>query len=179
PPPFYSPTLRHNIIITPGELRFGEILNLTWKGIDLFRKTITVFESKNNEKRSILMNDVIFEMHKNKSKIRSIKTDILFLNRVGTARDERNVRRMFEKAVKKADIEDFKFHDLRHTFATRLVRGGCDFYKVQKLLGHKSPLMTQRYAHHCPESLRDALDILSNSVTNRSQLIEETSEVGG
>ena len=52
------------------------------------------------------------------------------------------------------------FHDLRHTFATRLVQAGVDLYKVQRLLGHKSPMMTQRYAHHYPESLRDGVEIL-------------------
>ena len=57
-------------------------------------------------------------------------------------------------------IEDFHFHDLRHTFATTLVQGGIDLYKVQQLHGHKSPIMTQRYAHHYPESLRDGVEIL-------------------
>ncbi|HET6675963.1 MAG TPA: tyrosine-type recombinase/integrase, partial [Nitrospiraceae bacterium] len=55
---------------------------------------------------------------------------------------------------------DLHFHDLRHTFATRLVQAGVDLYKVQRLLGHKSPAMTQRYAHHYPESLRDGVEIL-------------------
>jgi integrase len=59
-----------------------------------------------------------------------------------------------------AKISDFHFHDLRHTFATRIVQAGVDLYKVQRLLGHKSPIMTQRYAHHFPESLRDGVEIL-------------------
>ena len=62
--------------------------------------------------------------------------------------------------LSKAKIEDFHFHDLRHTFATRLVQAGMELYKVQRLLGHKSPIMTQRYAHHYPESLRDGVEIL-------------------
>ena len=60
----------------------------------------------------------------------------------------------------KAGIMNCHFHDLRHTFATRLVQAGVDLYKVQRLLGHKSPMMTQRYAHHYPESLRDGVEIL-------------------
>lgn len=55
---------------------------------------------------------------------------------------------------------DFTFHDLRHTFATRLVQKGVDLYKVSKLLGHKDIATTQRYAHHYPESLRDGVNIL-------------------
>jgi len=57
-------------------------------------------------------------------------------------------------------IENFHFHDLRHTFATRLVQSGFDLYKVQCLLGHRSPIMTQRYAHHYPESLREGVEML-------------------
>ncbi len=62
--------------------------------------------------------------------------------------------------VKKAGIEDFRFHDLRHTFATRLAQAGVDLYKISKLLGHKDIKMTQRYSHHCPESLRDGVEII-------------------
>ncbi len=57
------------------------------------------------------------------------------------------------KRTKKSKIQDFHFHDLRHTCATRMVQAGVDLYKVQRILGHKSPIMTQRYAHHYPESL--------------------------
>jgi integrase len=60
----------------------------------------------------------------------------------------------------KVKITDFHFHDLRHTCATRMVQAGVDLYKVQRLLGHKSPIMTQRYAHHYPESLRDGVEAL-------------------
>jgi site-specific recombinase XerD len=65
-------------------------------------------------------------------------------------------------------INDFHFHDLRHTFATRLVQNGVDIYKVQKLLGHKSIIMTQRYAHHYPESLKSSVEI-PDHVANLSQ----------
>ncbi len=67
------------------------------------------------------------------------------------------------KAVKKAGLEDFRFYDLRHTFATRLVQAGIDIYKVGKLLGHKDIRMTQRYAHHYPENLRDGVELLDRS----------------
>ena len=62
--------------------------------------------------------------------------------------------------LKPAEHSEMRYHDLRHTFATRLVQGGVDSYKVQRLLGHKSPTMTQRYAHHYPESLRDGVAVL-------------------
>ncbi len=66
------------------------------------------------------------------------------------------------KIVLKAGIKNFRFHDLRHTFATRLVQQGVDIYKVAKLLGHKDISTTQRYAHHYPESLRDGVEVLDS-----------------
>ncbi len=71
-----------------------------------------------------------------------------------------NVRKAFEGARKRAGITDFRFHDLRHTFASHLVMAGVDLKTVQQLLGHKSFKMTLRYAHLSPEHKKAALDIL-------------------
>ncbi|MDP7661648.1 MAG: tyrosine-type recombinase/integrase [Gammaproteobacteria bacterium] len=57
-------------------------------------------------------------------------------------------------------MEDFTFHGLRHTFATRLAQSKIDLYRISKLLGHKDISTTQRYAHHCSDSLRDGVEIL-------------------
>jgi integrase len=69
----------------------------------------------------------------------------VFCNRHG--RPYRSYRTAFESAVRKAGIEDFTFHDLRHTFASRLVMAGVDLPTVKELLGHKDITMTLRYAH--------------------------------
>jgi len=71
-----------------------------------------------------------------------------------------NVRKAFEGARKRAGIVDFRFHDLRHTFASHLIMAGVDLKTVQELLGHKSFEMTLRYAHLSPEHQKTALDIL-------------------
>ena len=67
-----------------------------------------------------------------------------------------------EGQLKKAEIKNFKLHDLRHTFATRLAQKGIDIYMIAKLLGHEDIRMTQRYAHHSPESLRIGVEILES-----------------
>lgn len=141
-------------------MRRGEILGLTWAGVDLFRKTVTVFRSKNGERRTIPLNRTMIHLLKEKLKVRALKTNLVFHSKAHTEIDVNNLRRAFCSALKKNGIQDFRFHDLRHTFATRLVQAGIDLYKVQRLLGHKSPIMTQRYAHHYPESLRDGVEIL-------------------
>jgi integrase len=92
-----------------------------------------------------------------------MKSSRVFFNEEGEAHDASNLRRAFNIALKKARIQKCRFHDLRHTFATRLVQSGVDLYKVQKLLRHKSPIMTQRYAHHYPESLRDGVETLDKN----------------
>ena len=60
--------------------------------------------------------------------------------------EKRNLFRAFSQAVDKADIQSFRFYDLRHTFAIRLMQVGVDIYTVVKLLGHKDIRMTMRYS---------------------------------
>ncbi len=60
----------------------------------------------------------------------------------------------------RAGIEDFTFHGLRHTVATRLAQSKIDLYRISKLLGHKDISTTQRYAHHCSDSLRKTVEVL-------------------
>jgi integrase len=141
-------------------MRLGEILSLSWEGVDLFRKTVSVFKSKNKERRTIPVNATVFELLKAKTKVRSIKTNLVFHSDDHSRRDVSNVGKSFKIRIEKVGIENFRFHDLRHTFATRLVQSRKDLYEVQRLLGHKTSVMTQRYAHHNPESLRGAVEIL-------------------
>jgi integrase len=141
-------------------LRMGEILALTWGAVDLSRRTLTVLRSKNGERRTIPLNRTVLELLSHRMKVRLSSTELVFWSEAGTKRDGPNLRRAFRLIVKKSRLDDFHFHDLRHTFATRMVQAGVDLYKVQRLLGHKSPQMTQRYAHHYPESLRDGVDAL-------------------
>jgi integrase len=97
----------------------------------------------------------------------------VFPSEAQTRLNTSNISRSLHLALEKAKVTDFHFHDLRHTCATRMVQAGVDLYKVQRLLGHKSPIMTQRYAHHYPESLRDGVEALDTGravSTNLAQL---------
>ena len=140
-------------------MRLGEVINLTWDNVDFLRRTVMVTQSKNNEPRTIPMNATVFEMLKEKSKVRSISCDKVFQTDNKPFKDHQ-IQYAFNKACERAGISDIHFHDLRHTFATRLVQDDKDLYKIQRLLGHKLPSMTQRYAHHSPESLRSCVDAL-------------------
>ncbi|HSL03374.1 MAG TPA: tyrosine-type recombinase/integrase [Nitrospiraceae bacterium] len=159
-------------------MRMGEILELTWRGVDFNRRTVMVVRSKNGERQTIPINETVLSVLRQKSKVRSLSTELVFCSRVFTSMEAGHLRRSFRAALRKARIEDFHFHDLRHTFATRLVQAGVDLYKVQRLLGHKSPIMTQRYAHHYPESLRAGVEILDRVGTHLVQSGESPTALG-
>lgn len=155
-------------------LREGELVDLSWKnGIDLFRKVIAVVKSKNDEKRTIPMNKKVLEMVKAKNKVRPIHDRVFYCEKGPLTCDV--IQYQFRRVCVKAGIEDLHFHDLRHTFATRLIQAGEDIYSVQKLLGHKTLSMTARYAHHSIESLRSTVETLDrlDNITNLSHLGKE------
>ncbi len=135
-------------------MRRGEILNLEWANVDFNRMTVTVVKSKNDEKRTIPMSKTLHNTLKT-IKIVDLSGRVFPISRW-------SLRQAFDKTIVKTGIEDFHFHDLRHTFATRLVQNGADLYKVKELLGHKTISVTMRYSHHCPESLRSSVEILDN-----------------
>jgi integrase len=161
------------IFATNTGLRQGELMNLTWDRADLFRKTLTILAQKNKGKDTLPLNNLALDVLKTRNKVRSIKSNLVFFNRESEPHDASNLRRSFYIYVEKAKVSKCRFHDLRHTFATRLVQAGVDRYKVQKLLRHKSPIMTQRYAHHYPESLRDGVETLDRISTFLAQSKEK------
>lgn len=146
-------------------LRQGEILNLRWPLVDLSRRTMTILEQKNRGKDTLPLNEKAMNILIARSRVKSISTDNVFFSQAGTAINARNLLRSFYKARKQALLEDFRFHDLRHTFATRLVQAGVDLYTVQKLGRWKSVSMVTRYAHHYPESLRPGVEVLDQNST--------------
>lgn len=151
------------VFATNTGMRLEEMLSLCWKNVDLVRGVAIVVTSKNGEKRTLPLNRTVLELLIEKTRVRYLTSDYVFTTSVGTRLDQGNLRRRFIKARKKAKLGDLRIHDLRHTFATRMVQAGVDLYKVQKLLGHKTPAMTQRYAHHFTESLRDGVEALDEA----------------
>lgn len=141
--------------------RRGEILALTWDQVDMQRRTITFWKQKNGGRDTVPLNDRAFEVLSDLHGIRSISSSCVFLTANGTPFSERNITRDFDRAVKKSGIPRLRFHDLRHTFATRLVHAGVDLYTVQRLGRWRTLSMVMRYAHHSVESLRAGMDAVS------------------
>lgn len=175
-----SPKWLQELIIFSLEtgLRQSEALNLQWPQVDLFRKTFTILEQKNRRKDTLPLNERALEVLKAKARIRHIKTNYVFYSRNGTRIDARHLLRAFYSATKKANLENLRWHDLRHTFATRLVQAGVDLYSVQKLGRWKTIQMVMRYAHHYPESLRGGVEILDKVRKEFSTNLAQSNEKG-
>ena len=136
-------------------MRLGELLSLTWADVDLSRRLITVRHTKNGRVRRLPINDGLLEALEALQR-KSSKTEYVFSSpRNGNRRS--SVRTAFEAAIRRAGISKLRFHDLRHTFATRLVAEGVDIVTVKELLGHQDIAMTMRYAHAAPERSLDAV----------------------
>ncbi len=139
-------------------MRKGEILGLRWHDIDIKLNIIHLLETKNGEKREVPMNTVV-----QKTIIGVLKnpeSQYVFCNKDG--KPYGNVRKSFFTACSKAGIINFRFHDLRHTFASQLVMSGVDLNTVRELLGHKSITMTLRYSHLSPDHKKRAVDVLNH-----------------
>ncbi len=123
-------------------MRRGEQYGLKWKDVDLERGILTV-RGKTGRRHVVA----------GKTAIKALRVlqghtgaeEFVSTGHHGTP--QRDWRRWFEDALKKAGVKDFHWHDLRHTFASRLVMRRVDIRTVQELLGHKSIVMTMRYAH--------------------------------
>lgn len=139
-------------------MRLGEVLSLTWLDVSLNKRVITVEKSKSGKTRSIPINSSLDEeLHRYKRKVNH--SDYLFFND-RTGRPIVSIKTGFVKAVRRAGIPACRFHDLRHTFATRLVLSGADPKTVSELLGHADIHMTMRYSHPTPEAKRAAVELL-------------------
>jgi len=136
--------------------RRAEIWGLSWKCVDLKNGFITFEETKNDEPRSVPLTGHALEMMFERSKTRRIETNLVFPSRVDPQKSF-DFRRPFQMALKAAQIEDFRWHDLRHCAASYLVMAGVDMRTVAEILGHKTLQMTQRYTHLSPEHLKDAV----------------------
>jgi len=145
-------------------LRKSELLGLRWSDVDFFHHSLTVTKTKNNEPKTVPLNGLLLGELRKLSKNRT--GEFVFVKKDGQPFGDLKVG--FAGACQRAGINNFRFHDLRHTFASHLVMSGVNIRTVQQLLGHKDIRQTQRYSHLSTECLEEAVQILG---TNMAQAI--------
>ncbi|MCM1338571.1 MAG: site-specific integrase [Muribaculaceae bacterium] len=124
--------------------RYSEIVNLRWKDIDFKNYQFHFLDTKNGEARGVPIANIVMNKLEEYSKIRNIKSDYIFANKDGKIIYFRN---LFYKALEAAGIDNFHFHDLRHTAASYLAMNGASLLDIAEILGHKTLQMVQRYSH--------------------------------
>jgi len=146
-------------------MRRNEILRLQVRKIDLTTKKIHLEgeETKSGRRRVIPLNDTAISAIRSRmawNHSNGIASPRLFVQ--GNGRPVEQINTAFTNAVNLAGIEDFRIHDLRHTFASWLVQAGVPLPEVRDLLGHSSIKQTERYAHLAPGLLHKAVAVLDS-----------------
>ena len=142
------------LAITTGA-RKGELLGLRWTDVDFDRQTAFVETTKNGQPKVLPLTDsVVIEL----SKFKDQEPALIFNSEIKTDKPF-CFNKQWKKALLSADIENFRFHDLRHTCASYLAQNGASLLEIADVLGHKQIQMTKRYAHLC--------------VSHKQKLIEE------
>lgn len=126
-------------------MRKGEQYSLSWKDVNLAARRITLWRTKNGSVRHIPLNTAAVKAFQT-LRAKSAGKGPVFTCTDG-ADPLRSPRYWWEAALEKAALDDFHWHDLRHTFASRCVMAGVDLRTLQQLLGHKTLQMVVRYSH--------------------------------
>lgn len=144
--------------------RQAEIMGLRWKQIDFKSRAISlrVGETKNNEARILPLVGEAFNLLQERAKVRNLHDDRVFpTTQRARKTDILNLRHPWTLALKAAAIEDFRWHDLRHTAASYLAMNGVSPLEISKILGHKTMAMVSRYSHLSPDRVVEHGDRLA------------------
>jgi hypothetical protein len=144
-------------------MRRGELLALRWQDVDFATGTIRVRRDKAGDGRWVLLNSVAREALLAVKREQKVLGPHVFCSPEG--KFLHNWEREWRPALQTAKIGDFRFHDYRHTFASRLAMAKVDLYTVQRAGGWKTAAMVQRYAHLNPDHMRAAVERLAQNVS--------------
>lgn len=165
---YQQPLVRHRLceldVALGTGMRKSEQYGLKWKDVDFAHRTITLRDTKNGQARTVYMiDDVVtamntlkkLKLNRREGKQHPTPEDTVFA--IG------DNKKWWVAALKEAEIEDFRWHDLRHTFCSRLSQSGASLKIIQEAAGHKTIAMAARYAHMDQSSLRNAMAVLNRA----------------
>lgn len=165
-------------------LRASEIFNLKWMDVNIKKGHMTIWDAKTGTRTAFMTEDIKLmfqDMNNEKS------NELVFPDRNGEK--AKKISNAFQRAVDELGLntgitdrrQRVVFHSLRHTYASWLVEGGTDLYVVQKLMGHKTLAMTERYSHLRPGVLQKAIRNLGERIkdSKKKKIIQLTTKIGG
>ena len=145
-------------------MRRGELFNLRGGDVDLSQRIVTARGegNKGGQTRNIPLNDEAFQILTSWINQQAVTKYALVFPSPKTGKRFKDIKKSWGALIDSSGVENFRFHDIRHTFASKLVMRGVDLYTVMELLGHRSIETTQRYAHLAPEHKAKAVVELLN-----------------
>ena len=145
-------------------MRKGEILGMKWENVDLNKKRITLVETKNGETRVVPLVGKAYELIRDLYlNIKPLSNDRVFPS-TNTPTQFRSIRTAWETALKKCEIENFRFHDLRHSTASYLAMSGASLLEIADILGHKTLQMVKRYSHLSEDHKATVLEKMNEKI---------------
>lgn len=143
-------------------MRQGEIMNLRWEDIDLFKGRITLHETKNGDRRTVPLKGHALELMQ---KLRFQQQRDLGLIFPGKKPNKpMDLRFPWEQALKKANIKNYRFHDNRHSCASYLLAQKATLAEIAEVLGHKTLQMVKRYAHLSEEHASTIVEQMNQQI---------------
>jgi len=143
-------------------MRQGEQMNLKWKDVNLKEGYLILHVTKNTDRRRVSLASYALELLKQHSKVRKLDTNLLFPSK-GTAKPI-DLRRPFSDALKRAEISNFRWHDLRHCTGSYLAMDGASAIDLAAVMGHKSLEMVKRYAHLSEGHVSSVVDSMNSKI---------------
>jgi len=164
-------------------MRHSEIMNLRWDDVDTRRGVAVLYDTKSGERRAVPLVGHALEILEERALNRREGSPYVFpgLYRPGEPPRSRQIRSAWDEAVKRAGIDDFRFHDLRHSAASCLAMNGASLAEIAHLLGHKTLQMVKRYAHLSEAHTKTVVERMNvqmfpSAFSSNTQHSQETSE---
>jgi hypothetical protein len=153
-------------------LRKDEIISLKWPMIDWQHAVFNLPDTKTGQRSVPVSSQVMTLLREIQEHTGQPRTGYVIRSRTG--RRLTSLNKTWERIRVMAGIPDVRLHDLRHSFASDALMGGVPLAIIGKILGHRQPTTTQRYAHLSDRVVRDAIEQTSNRITDAAQPAQPT-----
>lgn len=142
--------------------RRSEITNLLWKDVDFKRQRITLYDTKNGEIRVLSLKGLALKLLQSLYEEHGEKGHFVFPR--SDKKAPIDIKRGWENCVKRAGLENFRFHDLRHSAASYLAMNGATLLEIAEILGHKTLDMVKRYSHLTETHTSSVVERMNNKI---------------